>query len=265
MKIFISADIEGINGIQKWSETEPGNNDYEYFRKQMNEEVSAACVGAIKAGVTEILVKDAHDTACNLLLNRLPTCVQLHRGWQGSLCSMMAGLDESFDAVLFVGYHSPSRSDGNSLSHTMNTHLFHIKINDVIASEFYINALYASYLNVPIAFLSGDDALTKNVKALNEHIATVATKTGVHGACISKHPLVTNKEIENEVYNVLSNSLENNKLILPRHFDIEIQYKNHIDAYNASFYPGCKLLGTDKVLFSHDDYYEVLRMFKFCL
>ncbi len=265
MKIFISADIEGINGIEKWQETEPGNNDYEYFRKQMTKEVSAACQGAKKAGATEILIKDAHDTACNLLIDQLPSYVTLHRGWQGSLCSMMAGLDKSFDAVVFVGYHSPSRSDGNSLSHTMNTHLFHIKINDVIASEFYINALYATYLNVPIAFLSGDEALTKNVKALNEQIATVIAKTGVHGACISKHPSITNQEIEDTVYEVLSKPLINNKLILPRHFDVEIQYKNHIDAYNASFYPGCKLLGTDKVLFSHDDYYEVLRMFKFCL
>lgn len=266
MKIFISADIEGVNGIVSWRETEPEYPEYDYFRKQMTEEVKRACLGAIKAGAEEILVKDAHDTARNIIPNQLPEMVKLHRGWQGSLCSMMAGLDQTFDAVVFVGYHSPSRSNGNSLSHTMNvSRLFHVKINGKIASEFYINALYATYLNIPVAFLSGDEQLTKDVISENENITVVATKEGKHGACVSKHPSITNQEIEDGVRNALSKDLKNNILILPRHFDIEIQYKNHIDAYNSSFYPGCKLLGNDKVLFSSDDYYEVLRMFKFCL
>lgn len=266
MKIFISADIEGVNGIVNWRETEPDYPEYDYFKRQMTEEVKRACIGAKKAGATEILVKDAHDTARNIIPSELPEYVKIHRGWQGAPCSMMAGLDSSYDAVMFIGYHSASRSSGNSLSHTMNvSRLFHVKINGKIASEFYINALYAAYLNVPVAFLSGDDQLTKNVKEENENIVTVSTKEGVYGASISRHPNITNKEIEDNVYTALTKDLKNNKLILPRHFDIEIQYKNHIDAYNASFYPDCKLLGSDKVLFSSDDYYEVLRMFKFCL
>ena len=76
----------------------------------------------------EIFIKDAHDSARNLILSELPDYVQLHRGWQGCPCSMMGGLDDSFDAVMFIGYHSPSRSDGNPLSHTMNTRIHHVKI-----------------------------------------------------------------------------------------------------------------------------------------
>ena len=265
MKVYISADIEGVNGINSWSETELNNPDYEYFRKRMTEEVKSACLGASRANASIIFVKDAHDSARNIIPNALPSNVILHRGWEGCLCSMMAGLDKSYDAVVFIGYHSPSRSSGNSLSHTMNTSLYHIKINGKIASEFYINALYASYLNVPIAFLSGDEELTKQVKEENENITTVVTKIGHYGATISKHPSVTDKEIEDKVYKALTNNLKNNKIILPRHFDIEIAYKNPIDAYNASFYPGCKLLGNNKVIYANDDYYEVLRMFKFCL
>ncbi|MFA6890051.1 MAG: M55 family metallopeptidase, partial [Bacilli bacterium] len=185
MKVFISADIEGVNHITHWNETEYGHARYEEFRIQMTEEVNRACIGAHKAGATEIIVKDAHDSAMNLIFSDLPDYVVLHRGWEGNICSMMAGLDSSFDAACFIGYHSPSRSDGNPLSHTMNTQIFHVKINGVIASEFDINSLYASYLNVPIAFLSGDLNLTKLVKGTNSHIDTVATKEGVHGAVIS--------------------------------------------------------------------------------
>ena len=264
MKIFISADIEGVNGITSWQETSMGNGEYEYFRRQMTEEVKRACLGAQDAGVTDILVKDAHDSAKNLIFSSLPEFVKLHRGWQGCPCSMMAGLDNTFDAVMFIGYHSPSRSNGNPLSHTMNTRIHHVKINGVIASEFYINALYASYLNVPVIFLSGDKNLTKQVKELNEDILTVATKEGINGAVVSRHPEITNAEIQEQVKLAIKNN-KKTLVPLPRHFDVEIQYRNHADAYSNSFYPGCKLVGSDRVIFSHDDYFEVLRTLKFIL
>lgn len=265
MKVFISADIEGVNGIVSWSETEPGNPDYDMFRRQMTEEVKNACIGAHEAGATEIFVKDAHDNARNIIPSLLPEYVTLHRGWQGTPCSMMAGLDESFDAVIFTGYHSPARSEGNSLSHTMNTKTHHVKINGVMASEFTINSLFASYLNVPVACLCGDENLTKQVKEVNENIETVATKKGVGGAVISRSPIVTNNEIKETVKKALSKDLKNNIVPLPRSFDIEIQYKSHIDAYRNSFFPGCKLVGTDRVIFHTDNYYDALIMMKFIL
>ncbi len=265
MKVYISADIEGVNGIVHWDETNPNHPDYRYFQKQMTEEVKRACIGAHNAGATEILVKDAHDSARNLILNELPEYVKVHRGWQGCTCSMMAGLDESFDAVMFVGYHSASRSPGNSLSHTMNTRIHHVKINGIIASEFTINALYAASLKVPVAFLSGDKNLTEQVKAMNDNIETVITKEGAYGAVISKHPNLTNNEIEETVQTSLKKNLKHNVLTMPKSFDIEIQYKKHTDAYSCSFFPGCKLLGTDRVLFHADNYEDVLIMFKFIL
>lgn len=265
MKLFISADIEGVNNIVNWDETELKSNEYNYFRKQMTNEVAHACLGAKAAGVNEILVKDAHDSARNLILSELPDFVKLHRGWQGCPCSMMAGLDSSFDAVAFIGYHSPASSDGNPLSHTMNLRNHHIKINGILTSEFYINALYASYLGVPIAFLSGDERLTEIVKEINPFITTVATKKGAYGAVISKHPNITNKEIETNIKEALSKDLTLCKVELPKHFDVEIQYKKFTDAYSASFYPGCKLINSDTITFSTDDYFEVVRAFKFIL
>ena len=198
MKVFISADIEGVNNIVNWDETDLGKAEYAYFRRQMTDEVIRACEGAKAAGATEIVIKDAHDCARNLILKDLPEYVKLHRGWEGCPCSMMAGLDKTYDAVMFVGYHSPSRSDGNPLSHTMNTRIHHVKINGVIASEFYINALYASYLGVPVAFLSGDKNLTKQVRNENENIITVSTKEGRHGAVISKHPQLQTEKLKKE-------------------------------------------------------------------
>lgn len=265
-KVFISVDIEGINGICNWDETETDSPRYQEFKEELQREVNAVCKGAIAAGTEEIVIKDAHDSARNLNIMDLPECVKLLRGWEGGVCSMMAGLDESFDSVMFVGYHSASRSSGNSLSHTMNsTRLMQVTINDQIASEFYINALYASMLNVPIAFLSGDENLTNLVKEENSNIETVASKTGMHAAVISKHPKVTHKELEEGAKKAIENCTQNNIVKLPEHFDIKIQYKDHNNAYRASFFPGVKLIDSDTISFQSDNYYDVLVVFKYLL
>lgn len=265
-KIFLSVDIEGINGICCWDETEPEYERYKEFKAELQAEVNAACRGAIKAGATEIVIKDAHDTARNLNITDLPECAKLFRGWEGGVWSMMAGIDKSFDAVMYVGYHSPSRSDGNSLSHTMNTtRVHHVKINGEIASEFYINSLMASFVGVPVAFLSGDENLTKLVKKANANIETVASKTGMHNAVISKNPRVTWREIEEGAERAILNCTKDNIVKLPETFDVEVEYVKPQLAYSASFFPGAKLIDTDRITFHADNYYDVMVFLNFVL
>ena len=117
-----------------------------------------------------------------------------------------------------------------------------VKINDVLASEFYINALYASYLGVPVAFLSGDLKLTEFVKSINSNIKTVATKEGIHGAVISKHPNVTNQDIEEQVKLSLTQDLSTCYVPLPKHFNVEIQYKKFNDIFYCIFFCKWKII-----------------------
>lgn len=264
-KVFISADIEGVNNIVHWDETELSEAEYAYFRKQMTEEVKQACMACHDAGVEEIFVKDAHDSARNLIFSELPEYVKLHRGWEGGPCSMMAGLDETFDCAMFIGYHSPSKSDGNPLAHTMNTRINYVKINGEIASEFLINSMYASALGVPIAFLSGDKNMTELAKQANPNIKTVATKQGSHGAVISEHPKVTNNKIYSEVKKAMESDLSFNMVPLPKKFEIEVDYRTHKEAYSASFFPGCSLKTSSSIVFKTNDYYKALVMMKFTL
>ena len=122
MKVFISADIEGTCGITDWAETERCTmDDYKPFQKQMTREVKAACKGALDAGVGEIFLKDAHDSARNIDAAELPECIRILRGWTGDPLSMMSGLDrDDYGAVLFTGYHAWASCPGNPLSHTNN-------------------------------------------------------------------------------------------------------------------------------------------------
>ena len=159
MKLFISADIEGTTGITRWEETENGHSRYPYFANQMTREVAAACEGAMRAGVTDILIKDAHDSACNLIPNLLPEETRLFRGWGSDPLGMMAGLEADCDGVIFTGYHSGAGMDTNPLSHTMNTRNNYVRINGLICPELMINSLSAAELGVPVRLVTGDKGL----------------------------------------------------------------------------------------------------------
>ena len=78
MKVFISADIEGVAGITSWEEARKSNpGAYHPFQRQMNAEVAAACEAAQAAGATEVVIKDAHAGANNLVASELPRGVRL--------------------------------------------------------------------------------------------------------------------------------------------------------------------------------------------
>ncbi|MEX1267203.1 MAG: M55 family metallopeptidase, partial [Woeseia sp.] len=105
LKIYISADMEGVAGAVTDEQLGPGGFEYERFRGFMTDEVNACIEAAREAGATEILVSDSHGNGQNLLIERLPDDVMVVRSWPRPL-GMMEGIDDSFDAVIFIGYHS---------------------------------------------------------------------------------------------------------------------------------------------------------------
>ncbi len=265
MKIYISADIEGVAGTTEWAETEKGKAAYEEFRAQMTAEVAAACEGALEAGATEIWVKDAHDSACNLLAAQLPHEVKLIRGWARHPFSMVTGLDETFRAVMMIGYHAPAASDANPLAHTMNTGITYLKINAQLTSEFLLHAYAASLKRVPVVFVSGDAGLCRHVQSLNPHIGTCAVKEGIGNLTVNLHPRRAIQAIRDGARQALTGDLSRCLLPLPEHFHVEIRYRDHGTAYRAAFFPGVQADGPHTVSFEATDYFEVLRTLMFIL
>lgn len=263
MKIFISADIEGVTGICHWDETEKNKADYEYFSKQMTKEVCAACEGAIKAGATEIVIKDAHDSGRNLILSDLPTCAKVVRGWSGHPFSMVYGLDNSFDAAIFIGYHSPAYANGNPLAHTMNGGLNEVFINGIRTSEFLLHSFAAQSIGVPSVFISGDVDLTKHAQSINPNINVLGVNDGKGNSVTSIHPDLATKLISANVELALNNDLEKYNIVLPETFELKVRYNSHRDAYKASFYPGVTQLDERTVSITLDNYFDVLRTASF--
>ncbi len=261
MKVYLSADIEGITGTTHWDETEKKHADYAEFREQMTAEVVAACEGALAAGASEIWVKDAHDSARNIIAARLPREARLLRGWSGHPYLMMDQLDKSFQACLMIGYHSRAGSAANPLAHTMSGYDAYVKINERFASEFLINAYTAALEGVPVVFLAGDAGLCAEAAEIVPGISSVAVKDGLGGATNNIHPLTAVEKIRSGVEQALRRDCATCTLELPKRFAVEIRYNDDTRAYAKSFFPGASLKDPFTIQFKATDYFEVLRLF----
>jgi D-amino peptidase len=266
VRVYISADIEGICGTTHWDECTKDKADYIEFRKQMSAEVAAACNGATAAGAKEIVVQDAHGSARNISHGDLPEGIRLIRGWAGNPKAMVQELDNSFDALLLVGYHSRAGSSGNPLAHSFRgSYIDHMKINEQFASEFLIHGIFAATMDVPTVLVTGDSALCNEVQTINNNITTVAVKEGVGDSTINIHP----KDAVRGIWQAAESALQGDmkKCLLPTfdEYSVEIRFKKHQLAYNASYFPGCKLIDSQIVSFDTKDFFEVLRMIQFVI
>ena len=265
MKVYISVDIEGVAGITHWDEATKTHATYPEFRALMTAEALAACRGAIAAGATEILLKDAHDSGRNILTEELPDCVRIIRGWSGYPASMTQELDASFAAAMFIGYHSRAGSETNPLAHTMNLTVDRMLLNGAPISEFVLHAYAAALHQVPVVLVSGDAGICADVKAVNSAIGTVAVSEGVGRSSISIAPRKSRQLIEAAATAALTGNRQACQLTLPQSFTLDIVFNNPTNAHAASWYPGAQHVGNRTVRFETNAYFEVLRAVKFML
>ena len=150
MKLFISADIEGCAGVALTDETHKKESVYQRFAEEMTEEVVAACEAAHEAGADEIVVKDGHGDASNIDPLKMPEYVTLIRGKSGHPYNMMYGIDDSYDGVLYLGYHAPAGDPNFSISHTSTGNSLYIHLNGKVMSECMLNSYTAASHHVPL-------------------------------------------------------------------------------------------------------------------
>jgi D-amino peptidase len=185
MRVFISADMEGVTGVVHADELTKGHADWERARTWMTHDVIAAAEGAMAAGATEVLVTDGHAGMRNLVFDELPAGVVAHRGpASGRTMCQVEGLDESFDCVLLVGYHAMAGSEG-LLSHTWHGGMItQFRLNGRPVGESAITASVAGHHGVPVVLAVGDQYLATEAEQFVPGIHTVIVKetTGVQNA-----------------------------------------------------------------------------------
>ena len=166
MKVFISVDMEGVTGVTDPEDVLPDGADYARGRVFMTGDANAAILGAYDAGADEVLVNDSHWTMRNLLLEDLDPRARMIKGFQKPMC-MVQGLDASYDAAVFVGYHSCAGTEGGVLNHTLlGKEVQNLLLDGEPIGETRLNALVAGELGVPVAFVAGDDKVCQEARAV---------------------------------------------------------------------------------------------------
>ena len=179
LKIYISADMEGIVGVVTGDQLGPQGFEYNRFREFMTEEVRVATEAAFEAGATEIVISDSHGNGENLLIEKLPKNVTIVRSWPRPLM-MMQGIDETFDGAIFIGYHTSTTNMSGVRAHTISSaRLADVRLNGISMAEAGINAAIAGHFNVPVIMISGDDAIVKEATDMLGNIEGAVVKWAI--------------------------------------------------------------------------------------
>jgi D-amino peptidase len=255
LKVYISVDMEGITGVVSADQTGVGP-DYGMARKWMTDDVNAAILGALDAGATEIVVNDSHGDMRNILPGELNPGALLISGSPKPF-GMMQGIDASFDAVMFIGYHAKAGTVDAVLDHTISSAVvYSIKINGLEMPELGINALIAGYYNVPVVMLSGDKAACEQAKEVLGEKTVVAQVKEAIGRTAAKNLSFESarKLIRQQAKSAVEKrkDLKPYKLNAPYRF--ELAYFRSSQADNAVSVPGVKRISPRAVQFDSDDY-----------
>ncbi|MFO7866010.1 MAG: M55 family metallopeptidase [Candidatus Aminicenantes bacterium] len=263
LKVFISVDMEGVCGVIHWEEVSRDGKDYGLFRRLMTLETNAAVEGALEAGAGKIVVRDSHGSARNILPDDLHPAAELIRDWSGSPFGMMEGVDETFDAVIFIGYHASANVPDAVLKHTMTGTIYNVTLNGMVMPEAGINGFIAGNYGVPVVMIAGDKAICDQAGRIFENVVTAPVKEGIGTAARMMHPEKAREMIKNKTREALSKLDTFKPWTLTAPYTMEVTFKNEERAENASWIPGAERTGNTSVSFASSDWVEILKFFKF--
>lgn len=266
LKVFISADMEGVAGAVTGDQLGPTGFEYPKFREFMTNEVLAAIEGARAAGATEILVADSHGNGENLMIEKFPKDIAIVRSWPRPH-GMMQGIDESFDAAVFVGYHTSTGNREGVRAHTLSSaNLADVRLNGVSVPEAALSAAIAGHFNVPVVAVSGDDAVVKEVQAILPGIegAVVKWAYGFHSAK-TLTPEAACDLVREKVKAGVARRREWKPYRLRTPVELEVRFKNYRPSEVLAYLSIVERTDSHTVRFRGRDILEVSRFLSFIL
>lgn len=264
MRVFISADMEGCTGIVHNDQLVPGGHDYARGRELMTADVVAACEAALSyEDVTQVRVSDGHGTMRNILVERLPSGVDLVTGPASSrtLCQVES-LDDGFDVLFCVGYHAMAGTPGALLAHTwIGAVVAEIRVNDRPFGELGLNAGIAGDLGIPVAFLSGDQAACDEARAfLGDGVVTVPVKRAFGAkSAVCRTPRDTAEAIRLGVLTALEGLDEMRPFRVEGPVEVALSFHRADMADRALKRPGSERTGRNQVAFARPTFLDAAR------
>ena len=266
LKIYISADMEGLAGAVTSEQLGPSGFEYGQFREFMTAEVNAAIEAARDAGATEILVSDSHGNGQNLLLDRLPADVQVVRSWPRPL-GMMEGIDESFDGAIFIGYHTSTTNPDGVRAHTLSSaNLTALRLNGIPMPEAGLNAAIAGHFGVPVLMISGDNAIVEEARGLLGDIegAEVKEALSFHSAK-TLVPEAACDLIRQRVGTAMERLDSFTPYTLDTPVELEVSFKHYQPAQLLAYLSIVEQVDSHTIRFIGEDMVEVSKFLQFIL
>jgi len=264
LKIYISADMEGVVGSVTGEQLGPGGFEYQRFREFMTAEVNAAIDAARAAGAAEFVVSDSHGNGQNLLIDRLPDDVTVIRSWPREL-SMMAGIDETFDGVIFLGYHASTSNTRGVRAHTMSSaNITGLRLNGITMTEGSMNAAIAGHFSVPIIMVSGDDAAVAENQVIIGDIegAVVKWAKGFHSA-ETLTPEAGYEVIRTRTMSAINRIGDFQPYVLDTPIELELSLKNYTPVELLGYLPNVERVNSHTIRFVGKDIVEVSNFLTF--
>ena len=264
LKIYISADMEGVVGVVTDEQLGPGGFEYERFRQFMTAEVNAAIDAARAAGATEFVVSDSHGNGQNLLIEQLPDDVTVIRSWPREH-SMMAGIDDTFDGVIFLGYHASTNNTRGVRAHTMSSaNITSVRLNGMTMTEGSINAAIAGHFGVPVIMVSGDDiAVAENQVIIGDiEGAVVKWSSGFHSAR-TLTPEAAYEVIRTRTKSAIDRIEEFESYVLDTPIELELSLKHYRPVELLSYLSNVEKVNSHTIRFVGEDITEVSNFLQF--
>jgi D-amino peptidase len=250
-KVYISADMEGISGIVGEDQVSAEGAEYGRSRKLMAEDVNAAVRGALAGGATEIVVNDSHGSQRNLLPEDLDASARLI-SHSFKRFGMMEGLDETFDAAIFVGYHAKADTPAGLFAHTGSGVLRDLQIDGRSVGEGGMNTMLAAWYGVPVVLVTGDDVAVKQVGELAKSAKLVAVKRAINPRAVELRPL---DDVRREIEAAAKSAVSSAARAAPRKspvYKVELQFRETVIPEIAANLPGIERPSPDTVAFAAD-------------
>lgn len=239
LKVFISVDMEGIGGVGTSAMTSPTGKDYALSRRLATDEVNAVAAVIFQRGPAEILVNDSHGDMQNLLHTELDPRITYIQG-AVKPTGMVAGLDSTFDAAIFLGYHARAGTPDGFLAHTGTNNVKGLWLNDQEVGEGELNAAYAGALGVPVILAAGDSAFTEQFGRM-VRTELVATKTAVSGqAARLVHPQLVRDKLTAATRRALGQLASAKPLTIGAPVRVRLRLSDHTLTQIMEAIPGVK-------------------------
>ncbi|MGC1122063.1 MAG: M55 family metallopeptidase [Candidatus Methanofastidiosia archaeon] len=262
MKIYISADIEGISGVTDIDHTRREGKDYDTARMLMTKEVNAAVQGAFEGGASEVMVNDSHGSMINILTEELDQRASIISGAPKPL-SMVQGIQGN-DAAFFIGYHSKAGTENAVMDHTYHGRVvYNIRVNGMELGELGINAALAGHFGVPVVLVAGDRKTTQEAEALLGQVEVVVTKEGIgRFAARNVHPAVAREEIRRKAHEVVQKSNQWKPYIVPPplHLEMDVLFSDMAD--RIAMIPSVERAGGRCVAYDCKDFLTLYTMMR---